>query len=305
MNLVVTGGAGFIGSHLVRALAARGDTVTVIENFSTGARRNLEGFGSSVRVIEHDLSAPDTRLAGMLEGAICVFHLAALPSVSASVCDPLMSHRHCLTATLTLLQAMKQAKVPRVVYSSSCAVYGNQPELPWQTRMAPLPASPYAAAKLAGEYYLAVFNSLYGLETVSLRYFNVYGPGQSADSPYAAVVPRFIEAIRAHKPLMIYGDGLQTRDFVHVSDVVQANLQAMGCRSPAIVNVGSGKPTTILELTELLRERSRVVDLEFHEARIGEVRHSYADVEESARLLGCEASVDLRDGLQELLSGAA
>jgi UDP-glucose 4-epimerase len=275
--------------------------VTAIDNFATGSRAALAGLETSVRVCELDLSRSDRNLTEVLAGADCVFHLAALASVAASLQDPLMSHDQCATTTVRLLEAAHQAGVRRVVYSSSCAVYGNQPELPWRTCMLPVPMSVYAAAKLSGEYYLSVFNSLYGLETVSLRYFNVYGPGQRWSSPYAAVIPRFIHAIQERQPLVVYGDGCQTRDFVHISDVVEANLRALNCPSPAVINVGSGTQTSILDLVALLGRHATIQEVKFEKPRGGEVRHSQAEVGESRRLLGFSPRMTLEDGLCELL----
>ncbi len=304
MRACVTGGAGFIGSHLVRRLVQRGDEVTIIDNLLTGSLANLDGVLDDVRFVRMDLSKPDPDLPEVLRGAECVFHLAAFPSVAASVEDPLRSHGHCGTATLVVLHAMQQAGVGRIVYSSSCALYGDQPELPWRTDMLPRPMSPYAADKLAGEYYAAVFQRLYGVNAVSLRYFNVYGPGQPAGSAYATVIPRFLSAIRQGVPPIVYGDGGQTRDFVHVSDVVEANVRAAAWTGPhEAVNVGSGIQTSVLALLELLRRlRPGMLEPEFEPPRSGEIRHSAAELAGTERLLGWKPTVRLDEGLRELLA---
>lgn len=300
---MVTGGAGFIGSHLVRALVARGDDVTVIDNLLTGSMANLSGIEPAIRFIRLDLSQPSPELPTLLRGADCVFHLAALPSVVGSVADPLASHAHTGTSTVALLQAMHQAGAGRIVFSSSCAVYGNQQELPWRVGMTPRPASPYAAEKLAGEHYLHVFRELYGMQSIALRYFNVFGPGQPANSDYAAVIPKFVAAARQRRPPVVFGDGRQTRDFIHVDDVVKANLlAAVSPLENRVLNVASGRQTSVLDLLALLRELSPTLpDPVFEPARSGEIRDSVAECQSTAEALGFRAEVRLEDGLAALL----
>src|SRR5262245_23998694 len=222
---LVTGGAGFIGSHLVDALAARGHRVRVLDNFSTGRRENLASAGGRVEVVEGDLTRPgDVRRAS--EGVELVFHQGALASVPRSVADPLATHEACATGTLHVLQAAREAGARRVVYAASSSAYGNSTAPSKHEDDATRPLSPYAVAKLAGEHYCAAFTEVYGLETVRLRYFNIFGPRQPPDSPYSAVIPHFIDAMLAGRSPVIYGDGRQARDFTYVDNAVRANLLA-------------------------------------------------------------------------------
>ena len=245
-----TGGAGFIGSSLVRVLVSRGEDVRVLDNFCTGKRENLEPFAGKIEVLEGSVDDfPVVERA--MEGVDYVLHQAALPSVQRSVESPLGSHASNLTGTLVLLESARRAKVRRFVYASSSSVYGDSPTLPKVETMVPDPLSPYAVGKLGGELYCRVFHRLHGLETVSLRYFNVFGPGQSPDSLYAAVVPRFIAALKAGDPPVIYGDGCQTRDFTYIENVVQANLAACAAGREAAgeaFNIAFGERVTLLDL---------------------------------------------------------
>jgi UDP-glucose 4-epimerase len=225
MNCLVTGGAGFIGSHLVEALLARGHTVRVFDNLSTGSRANLATVAGRVELLVGDVIDEDA-LAGAMYGVQVVFHQAALASVPRSIADPWATHQACASGTLQVLQAARKAKVRRVVYAASSSAYGNSERLPKCETDPTNPLSPYAVSKLAGEHYCAAFTNVYGLETVRLRYFNVFGPRQPPDSPYAAVIPRFVQAMSAGRPAQVHGDGLQSRDFTYITDVVQANLLA-------------------------------------------------------------------------------
>ncbi len=296
---LVTGGAGFIGSHLVHALVERGEPVRVFDNFSTGRRENLEGLEGRIEVIEGDLRDP-VALEKAVHGINYVLHQAALPSVTRSVEDPLASHAANATGTLNLLLAAKAANVKRVVYASSSSVYGDAPTLPKEEGMKPDPKSPYAASKLMGEYYCQIFYRIFGLETVSLRYFNVFGPRQDPSSPYAAVIPRFISAMLEGRSPVIFGDGLQSRDFTYVENVVEANLLALSAKGVAgeVINVACGKRYTLLTLVECLNRilGSRLVP-RFEAPRPGDVRHSQASIEKAQSLLGYKPKVGFEEGL--------
>lgn len=304
MNYLVTGGAGFIGSNLVSALLADGHKVRVLDNFLTGKRENLAGLAETYSdyfdLIEGDLRDIEvTRRA--VEGATYVLHQGALPSVPRSVADPLLSNEINVGGTLSLLVAARDAGVKRVVYAASSSAYGDTPELPKRESMTPNPKSPYAAQKLAGEYYMRIFQEVFGLETISLRYFNVFGPRQDPESTYAAVIPRFITAVLSGAPPTIYGDGLQTRDFTYIDNVVRANLQA--CDAPieacgTVVNVACGERISLLDILEhLYRLAGKRVAPCFEPARAGDVRDSLADISRARELLGFEPSVSFSEGL--------
>lgn len=296
---LVTGGAGFIGSHIVEGLVKQGERVRVIDNLSTGKLENLKLFMDEIEFIEGDLRHPE-EAAEAAEGADFVLHQAAVPSVPRSIEDPLGSTENNLKGTLHLLMAARDAKVKRLVYASSSSIYGDSPTLPKREDLLPAPLSPYAASKLAGEYYCQVFHRVYGLETVSLRYFNVFGPRQDPLSPYAAVIPKFITLALTKKPLVVYGDGEQSRDFSYVADVVQANLLACGARGIAgeQFNVGSGEHTSLNQLVQVLRE---ILDLdlkvEYAEPQPGDIKHSLAGIEKVQRLMKFEPLVPFSEGL--------
>ena len=322
--ILVTGGAGFIGSHLVEALLREGQKVRVIDNLETGKKENLEevtGFplsnpgrrkkkaylqplGERVEFLFGDISDLETCRQGC-RGATHVFHLAALGSVQRSVEDPVLSHRANATGTLHILQAAKEMKVKRVIYASSSSVYGNvasnPDELIPKSESLPLhPESPYAVTKLMGEYYCQIFFHLYNLETVCLRFFNVFGPRQDPQSIYSAVIPKFITALLANEAPVIYGDGHQSRDFTYVENVVQANRLAMEKAGVAgkVLNIACGRQTSINELLLLLQEISgRKNPARFDKPRGGEVRHSLADIDLAQSRLGYEVRVELREGL--------
>lgn len=298
-HYLVTGGAGFIGSHLVEALVQRGEQVRVLDNLLTGKAANLAGVEGQVECIEGDICDLAAVHAAM-HGVEYVVHLAALPSVPRSVRDPLASHAINVTGTLHVLQAAREAGVKRVVLASSSSVYGANAELPKRESMCPQPLSPYAITKLAAEQYAQTYTRIYGLETVSLRYFNVFGPRQDPNSEYAAVIPRFIRALLADEPLVVHGDGQQSRDFTYVDNVVQANLLACGAPdvAGAVCNIACGQSTSLLELIEQAEEvtgkRPQIV---FTEPRVGDVPHSRADINVAQRLLGYAPAVDLTTGL--------
>ena len=305
-TVLVTGGAGFIGSHLVDALLRRGDRVRVLDNFSTGDPANLDGVAGLVDVIEGDITDLDTVQQAM-KGVEVVFHRAALASVPRRVANPLATHRACVDGTLHVLVAARDAGVRRVVYAASSSAYGNSARLPKTETDPTAPLSPYAVAKLAGEQYCAAFSEVYGLETVRLRYFNVYGPRQTPDSPYAAVIPLFIQAIREGRSPRVHGDGQQSRDFTYVADVVQANLKAAEADgvSGRVYNVAGGKRVSLLNLLHLLGELMETeVRPEFVPSRPGDVKHSQADIDRAMTDLGYRPMTEIRTGLQACIEWA-
>jgi UDP-glucose 4-epimerase len=299
VKALVTGGGGFIGSNVVRALLARGDDVRVLDNFSTGSRANLAGLEHDVQLVEGDLRSYE-RVHAAVRGAEVVFHQGALPSVPRSVQDPLTTTAVNIEGTLNVLLAARDEGVRRIVNASSSSVYGNTGSLPRVESQAPDPISPYAVAKLAAERFCTSFSRVYGMEIVSLRYFNVFGPRQDPTSQYAAVVPRFIRAIADDEPVTIYGDGEQSRDFTFVDNVVSANLLAADAPGVGgeILNVASGGSVTVNALADAIGLLlAKPVEKEYEAAREADVLASWADVGEARRLLGYEPKVDFDDGL--------
>ena len=302
--VAVTGGAGFIGSHIAATVASSGARVRIIDNLSTGHRENLDELSGNIEFIEG--SVADTELMNRaLKDVEVIFHEAAIPSVPRSVEDPEQTHIASVDGTFNLLLAARQQKVRRVVYAASSSAYGDQPTLPKIEDMAPDPLSPYAVAKLVGEYYCQVFTRVYGLETVSLRYFNVFGPRQDPGSQYSGVVSRFISALSSNQTPVIYGDGEQSRDFTYIDNVVSANLKAATTERGIgkVINVALGDRITLNQLLAELKEltgRSEV-EAEYREARVGDVRHSLADITRARDLLAFEPVVDLREGLRRTL----
>ncbi len=298
---LVTGGAGFIGSHLVAALAQRGARVRIIDDLSTGRRENLEGIKGDIDFIQASLvdMAATRRI---LEDVEIVFHEAAIPSVPRSVDNPLETHDASVNATFSLLLAARDRKVRRVIYAASSSAYGDQAELPKYEDMRPEPLSPYAVAKLVGEYYCRVFTRVYGLETVSLRYFNVFGPHQDPRSQYSGVISRFVTALMEEQRPVIYGDGEQSRDFTYVSNVVDANMRAAESARAVgqVINVGNGVRVTLNNLFSRLKSLTGQynIEAEYQDARQGDVRHSLADISRARDLLGYEPRVDLEEGLR-------
>ncbi len=299
MKVLVTGGAGFIGSNLVRALLERGDDVRVLDNFSTGLRTNIDGL--DVEVVEGELRSYE-RVHNAVRGTEVVFHLGALGSVPRSVQDPLTSGAVNVEGTLNVMLAARDEGIRRAVFASSSSIYGNQPELPLRETMAPDPISPYGVAKLAAERYCVSFSRVYhSFETVVLRYFNVFGPRQDPNSQYAAVVPLFITAIAAGEPVTIFDDGEQSRDFTYVDNVVAANLLAADAEgaSGRIFNVSAGASVTVNRLAETIgRLLDQPVERRFLPPRPGDLRDSWADVGEARRMLGFEPRVELEEGLR-------
>jgi UDP-glucose 4-epimerase len=299
-RFLVTGGAGFIGSHLAETLVARGDRVRVLDNFSTGRLDNLRTFKAGIEIVEGDVT-DSQKVAAAVADVDCIFHQAALASVPRSIEKPLDTHAACVTGTVVLLDAARRAGVRRVVYAASSSAYGDQPTSSKRETDLPGPLSPYAAAKLAAELYCEAFYHSYGLETVAIRYFNVFGPRQDPDSPYSAVIPLFITAMLAGKQPMVYGDGQQSRDFTYVANVVHANLLAADADGVGgeMFNVANGRTTTLLELiAELNRLLGTNIRPNHAPPRVGDVRDSLADISKARRLLGYEPQVDFRTGLE-------
>src|SRR5947208_11769275 len=300
---LVTGGAGFIGSHLVERLLANGGRVRILDNFSTGARTNLAfapKFRRRLEVIRGDIRNLSVVLRAA-RGVRVIYHQAAMRSVPRSVKDPLGANENNVTGTLNVLEAARRCKVPRVVYASSSSVYGDRPDLPTREDQAPAPISPYAVSKAAGEQYAAAWTRLYGVETVGLRYFNVFGPKQDPASEYAAVIPRFILWALRRAPLEVHGDGTQSRDFTYIDNVVEANLLAG--RSPdaigEVFNVGCGSRVSLLAIiASLERLVGRPLQRNHTPGRAGDVAHTLADVSKAKRLLGYTPLVTFDDGLQ-------
>jgi UDP-glucose 4-epimerase len=301
---LVTGGAGFIGSHIIEALVARGETVRVIDNFATGSRANMASFADKITLYEVDIRDLEA-MRPAFEGVDYVIHQAAIPSVPRSVADPVLTHETCATGVLNVLIAARDAKVKRVVYAGSSSAYGDIEGQFKREDMPPLPLSPYAAAKLAGEYYLQAFYTVYGLETVTLRYFNVFGPRQDPFSPYSAVIPLFMDAMLKGKQPTIFGDGKQSRDFTYVDNVVLGNLLACQADSRVagkVINVACGESITLLDLIDGINSLlgTNIAPI-FADPRPGDVRHSCADISLARELLGYTPQVGLIEGMSRTL----
>jgi len=298
---LVTGGAGFIGSNIVDALVRRGERVRVLDNLSTGSRANFEAVADRVDFVEGDLRDPDA-VRRAVDGVSYIIHQAALRSVPRSVDDPLSSDAVNTHGTLQLLVAARETgTVRRLVYASSSSVYGDNPTLPKVEEQTPNPISPYAVSKLAAEYYCRMYTRLYGLETVSLRYFNVFGPRQSPHSQYAAVVPLFIRAALRHEPLIVHGDGDQSRDFTYIDNVVEANLLA--CTTPGVggevFNIACNSRHSVLDIARAVERLLGIaVTITHVPARAGDVRHTQASIERAERLMGYRPSVGFDEGMR-------
>jgi UDP-glucose 4-epimerase len=299
-TFLVTGGAGFIGSHIAEALVARGDRVRVLDNLSTGHVTNMASFRAKIEFFQADLLAASS-VAQAMRGVDCVIHHAALASVPLSVERPLDVHAACATGTLILLEEARRAGVRRVVYAASSSAYGDQPGNVKHETDLPSPLSPYAAAKLAGEMYCQAYSAMQSVETVALRYFNIFGPRQDPNSPYSAVIPLFISAMLKGEQPIVYGDGMQSRDFCFVSNVVQANLLAADAPdvNGRMFNIASGKSTDLLTLLSVLNRLLGMDVKPRHDPpRAGEVRESRADITEALRRLGYNPEVDFEEGLR-------
>lgn len=300
----MTGGAGFVGSHIASALVTSGARVRIIDDLSTGYRENITEIGGDIDFVQGSL-ADESLLNKALEDVELVFHEAAIPSVPRSVENPRQTHVASVDATFSLLLAARDKKVRRVVYAASSSVYGDQPTLPKSETMLPDPLSPYAVAKLVGEYYCQVFTRVYKLETVSLRYFNVFGPRQDPSSQYSGVISRFIAALLSGQTPVIYGDGEQSRDFTYVDNVVQANLKAAQTSKGvgSVINIANGQRITLNELLGELKDLTgrASVNAVYEDSRPGDVLHSLADISRARELLGFEPQVGLREGLRRTM----
>ena len=301
-NYLVTGGAGFIGSNIAEALAERGDKVRVLDNLSTGFRRNFEDLGIT-DFVEGDVSDPEV-VAKAVAGIDVVYHQAALASVPRSVEKPMDTNEACVTGTLNVLNESRKANVKRVIYAASSSAYGDQPFMSKRESDLPSPLSPYAVAKLAGEFYCQAFYQTYGLETVCIRYFNVFGPRQDPASPYSAVIPIFITALLEGRQPVIYGDGEQTRDFTFIRNVVHGNLLAAEAPADKVAgkkfNVANGKTVSLNSMLAQLNELLGTdVQPKFEPARVGDVRDSLADISAARKCLSYEPQVSFEDGLKQ------
>ncbi|MEP6703769.1 MAG: SDR family oxidoreductase [Acidobacteriota bacterium] len=301
---LVTGGAGFIGSNLADELIKQGAKVRIIDNFVTGNRENLQEISGDFDFVEGDLN-DNAALGSALRDIDIVFHQAAVPSVPRSVDNPRETHQACVNATFNLLVNAKDSGVKRIVYAASSSAYGDQPTLPKVETMNPEPMSPYAAAKLMGEYYCRVFTKVYGLETLSLRYFNVFGPRQNPSSAYSGVISRFIDALMKNDTPSIYGDGEQSRDFTFIANVVNANIKAAQttCGIGQVMNVANGERVSLNELLATVKTITGREDVspEYLPERTGDVKHSQADNGRAVEWLGYEKLVGLEEGLRKTI----
>ena len=303
MKALVTGGAGFIGSHIAQRLLKDGHQVCILDNLTTGKLDNLAGFADDVEFVEGDIRDQAT-LERVAQGCELVFHQAAVVSVPYSVDHPQETHDVNIQGTFNVLQAARAKGVRRVMFACSAAIYGEDPELPKRETMAPAPLSPYGLEKIAGEYYLMVFNALYGVEAVALRYFNVFGPRQDPKSPYSGVISIFVDRVLSGATPTIFGDGEQSRDFVFVDNVVQANMLAATVPGAAgrCYNVGCGQSTTLNQLLQTLAGLAgREVTPEYAESRAGDIRDSLADISRAREELGYDPKVGVKEGLGQLL----
>ena len=302
-KFLVTGGAGFIGSNIAAKLVLQGCFVRVIDNLLTGKKSNLADIIDRIEFVEADMG--DEKIARkVMKDIDVVLHQGALPSVPRSIDDPAETHRHCLDATFTLLLAARDAGVKRFVYASSSSAYGDTPTLPKVETMPPRPLSPYAVGKLAGEYYCSVFYEVFGLETISLRYFNVFGPHQDPTSQYAAAIPAFVTAILKDQQPTVFGDGLQTRDFTYVDNVVEANLLAAKAEHTAgqLLNIACGKAVTVNETIDVINELlGKNIKPLYTDPRPGDIKHSLADITAAQNLISFKPLIPFREGLQKAI----
>jgi len=295
MKVLVTGGVGFIGSNLVDALIRDGYQVIVVDNLLNGSKKNLNSKAKFYKVDIRNLK----KIKPLFKGVDFVFHVAAVPRVPFSIKFPELTHQHNAVGTLNVLLAARDAKVKKVIFSSSSSVYGKQSSLPLTEKMLSQPMSPYGLQKLIGEYYCGIFSKIYGLPTISLRYFNVYGTRQNREGPYATAIAKFLQQAAGNKPLTIFGDGHQTRDFTHVVDVVRANILAMKSKRVGqgeVINIGAGKNYSILKIAKIISPK-----IVFLPPRVGEPRHTLASIQKAKKLLGWLPKVKLENGIKALL----
>lgn len=302
-KFLVTGGAGFIGSNICRRLVAEGCYVRVIDNLLTGKKSNLAGILEKIDFIEADMG-DETAARAAMKGIDVVLHQGAVPSVPRSVDDPATTHQHCVNATFTLLLAARDSRIKRFVYAASSSAYGDSPVMPKVETMITNPKSPYAAAKLFGEYYCSVFSKVYGLETIALRYFNVFGPYQDPTSQYAAAIPAFVTSILRGQSPTVYGDGEQSRDFTYIDNVVQANLLAARAlkTNGEVVNIACGDKITVNAIIAMINEMtgSSVAPI-YAPSRPGDVKHSLADISKAETLIGFKPVVPFKQGLEKAI----
>lgn len=299
-KFLVTGGAGFIGSNICKKLVSQGCFVRVVDNLLTGKKSNLKDIIDKIEFIQADMGEEKVARTVMKDTDV-VLHHGALPSVPRSVEDPAATHKHCVDATFTLLLAARDAGIKRFVFASSSSVYGDTPTMPKVETMLPMPLSPYAVGKLVGEYYCSVFHKVFGLETISLRYFNVFGPHQDPNSQYAAAIPAFVTAILNKKQPTIFGDGQQSRDFTYVDNVVEANLLAARAKKTNgdVINIASSQAVTVNETIDMINEMlGKNIKPIYTNPRPGDVKHSLADISEAKSLIGFEPQVSFKQGLQ-------
>jgi nucleoside-diphosphate-sugar epimerase len=302
-KFLVTGGAGFIGSNICRALASQGSFVRVVDNLLTGRMSNLADIIDKIEFIEADMGQREVALAAMKDIDV-VLHQGALPSVPRSVDDPAASHRHCVDATFTLLLAARDSGIKRFVYAASSSAYGDTPTLPKIETMKPMPLSPYAVGKLVGEYYCSVFYKVFGLQTISLRYFNVFGPFQDPTSQYAAAIPAFVTAILNDQSPTIYGDGEQSRDFTYIDNVVHANLLAAKAERTAgeVVNIACGEAVTVNAIIDIINASvGKNVKPAYTDSRPGDVKHSLADITLAEKTIGFKPKLTFQEGLAKAI----
>ena len=297
---LITGAAGFIGSHIVRRLLEQGKIVRVVDNLSTGKKERLQEFGNAIEFLQTDLAEP-AACDQAVEGTHYILHQAAVPSVQRSIRDPIGTNRANVTATLNLLESCRKHRVRRFIYAASSSAYGDTEVLPKSESMTPNPLSPYALQKLVGERYCKLYFDLFNLETVSLRYFNIFGPDQDPYSEYSAVIPKFITRLLAGKPLVVYGDGEQSRDFTYVDNVVEANLLALHAEGAAgqVFNVACGERTSLRRLIQVLEDSLGIsATVEYVDPKPGDVRHSLADINLARSVFGYEPRVLMREGIR-------
>jgi len=302
-KFLVTGGAGFIGSNICKELISQGCFVRVVDNLLTGKKSNLASIIDRIDFIQADMGDAEVAQSAMKDIDV-VLHQGALPSVPRSVDDPALTHKHCVDATFTLFLAARDAGIKRFVYAASSSAYGDTPTLPKVETMTPMPLSPYAAAKLVGEYYCSVFYKVFGLETISLRYFNVFGPQQDPTSQYAAAIPAFVTAILKGEPPTIYGDGEQSRDFTYVDNVVEANLLAARAKQTKgeVINIACGEAVTVNAIIDMINDLlDKDIKPNYTDPRPGDVKHSLADITLAEKLIGYKTKVPFREGLRKAI----